>query len=66
MFPPLWAFLIMTVKHLIENWYVRNQREKVPPLAFLDEKYVCLIAAGKIKLRQMRCVMQVIEWFART
>ena len=63
--PPLLAFLKMTVNHLIENWYIGNQREKVPPLAFLGEKYVCLIAAGKIKLRQMKCVMQVIERIER-
>ena len=54
----------MTVKRLIKNWYVGNQREKVPPLALLDEKYVGRIVSGRTHLRQMNCVMQIIERFA--
>ena len=46
-FPPLWEFPKMTLKKLIENWYVGNQREKVLTLAFLDAKYVCHIATRK-------------------
>ena len=64
-FPTLWKFPKMTVKHLIKNWHVGNQREKVPPLEFWDEKHVHNITAGKKKLRQMKCVMQVVERFSR-
>ena len=55
----------MTGKHLIENWYVWNQRGKVPPLAGRYAKYVCHIVSGKTKLRHMKCVMQVIKLFTR-
>ena len=55
----------MTVKRLIKNWYVGNQREKVPPLALLDAKYFHHISAGKTKPREMKYVMQVIERFSR-
>ena len=51
----------MNVKQLIKNWYVGNNREKVPPFILLDYKYVGQIGSGKTKLRHMKCVMQVIE-----
>ena len=55
----------MTVKHLTKNGYVGNQRENIPLLALLDTKYVRHIEAVKIKLRNMKCVVQVVETFAR-
>ena len=64
-FPSLWAFPKNTAKKLIKNWYVENQREKAPPLALLDAKYVGTILAGKTKFMQMKSVMQMIERFAK-
>ena len=55
----------MTVKQLIKNWCVGNHSEKVPPLEFLDEKYVRHIGAGKNKLRRMNCMLQGIESIER-
>ena len=63
--PPLLAFLKMTVNHLIENWYIGNQREKVPPLALLDAKYVGHIVAGKTNLIEMKCVIQMLDMFTK-
>ena len=50
---------------MIKNCYVGNQREKVCPFEFSDSKYVGYIGAGKTKLVQMKCVMQVIERIER-
>ena len=55
----------MNVKKLAKDWYVGNQREKVLPFELLDSKYVGHIGAGKTKIRQIKCVLQVIEMIAR-
>jgi hypothetical protein len=66
--PPHWNFPNMTIRQLIENWFVGNVREKVPPYALLKGNHVAHIKteknkkAGQIKLRMMRLVMSnVIE-----
>ena len=59
--PPLWVFPKMTVMQLIKNGYVGNHREKFTPISILDAKYVHFIGALKAKLKQIKCVLQVID-----
>ena len=47
-----------------QNWYVENQRVKVPAFVLLYSKYVGNIGSGRTKLRHMKCVMQAIERIA--
>jgi len=69
--PPLWNFPKMNAKQLIDNWYVGNVREKIPPYALLSHHNVAHLGSvntpnlGKTKLRQMRLVMTLIERYAR-
>ena len=49
---------------MIEYWHVGNRREKIPPFAFLDAKYVRHIRSRKMKLGHMKCVIQVSERIA--
>ena len=69
--PPRWKFPKMNAKQLIDNWYVGNAREKVPPLALLSHNDVAHLGtekcrnSGKVKIRQMRLVMNLIERYAR-
>ena len=69
--PVYWKFPNMTIKHLIDNWFIGNEREKIPPFAVLKFNKVAHIKtaksarSGKSKLRQMRIVMKVV-WCKRT
>ena len=69
--PPMWKFPKMNAKQLIDNWYVGNTREKIPPLVLLSHNDVAHLGtakcpnSGKVKLRQMRLVMSLIERYAR-
>ena len=69
--PPRWKFPKMNTKQLIDNWYVGNAREKIPPLALLSHHDVAHLGTpknpslGKVKMRQMRLVMSLIERYAR-
>ena len=69
--PPRWQFPKMNAKQLIDNWYVGNTREKIPPLGLLTHHNVAHLGSdknpnlGKVKLRQMRLVMSLIERYAR-
>ena len=38
--PPTWTFPKMNVKQLVDNWYVGNKKESVPPLKLLELLHV--------------------------
>ena len=69
--PPMWEFAIMTCKKLIGNQYVGNKIEKFPPLEVLSALHVAHLGnpgnqnSGKVKLRNMRCVMATLEKYAK-
>ena len=64
--PPTWILPIITCKQLIYNWYIGNRREKIPLLKLLITLHVAHLGtlgnrnAGKLKLRQMRSVMETL------
>ena len=68
--PVYWEFPKMTMKQLIDNWFVGNEKDKIPPLALLEDDHVKHIGtykskhAGRVKLRQMRSVMKVVKFHA--
>ena len=61
--PPKWKFPIITCKQLIDNWYVGNKRENIPPLEVLSALHVAHLGtpgnrnSRKVKGRKIRCVM---------
>ena len=69
--PPTWTFPRMAFNQLIDNWYVGNKREEIPPLEILSALYVAHFGtpgncnAGKVKLRQMKCVMATMDKYAK-
>ena len=69
--PPRWKFPKMDAKKLMDNWYVGNAREHIPPLSLLTHQNVAHLGSaktpnlGKVKLRQMLLVMSLIEGYAR-
>ena len=46
---PTWTFPKMSVKQLVDNWYVGNKKESVPPLKLLDPLHVQYIGTGVSK-----------------
>ena len=70
--PLKWQFPKMTIKQLVDNWYVGNKKESIPPLKLLEPLHVQHLGtqanknAGRVKLRQMKCVMNQIEDYAKT
>ena len=70
--PPRWMFPKMSIKQLVDNWYIGNKKESVPPLKLLEPLHVQHLGtdrnknAGRVKLRQMKCVMDQVEIYART
>ena len=60
----------MTIKQLIDNWFIGSVNEKILPFALLENNHVAHIASPKsknssrAKLRQMRSVMKVIRKYA--
>ena len=69
--PPTYTFPRMPYKQLIDIWYVRIKRQKIPPLEILSALHVAHLGtpgnwnSGKVKLRQMRCVMATLEKYAK-
>ena len=65
--PPLWDFPKITAKQLIGNWYVGDKKAGVPPFYYLTAKHVEHLGTqknkglGRMKLRQMKSVMKVVE-----
>ena len=65
-----WTFPNMNIKQLIDNWFIGNEREKIPPFAVLQFNDVSHIRtaksarSGKSKLRQMRSVIKVMKKYA--
>ena len=61
----------MTCKKLIDNWYVGNKIEKIPQLELLSALHVAHMGTpgnwndGKVNLRQMICVMETFEKYAK-
>ena len=70
--PQKWTFPKMNVKQLVDNWYVGNKKERIPPFKLLEPLHVQHIGtsanknAGRVKIRQMKCVMSQIEDYAKT
>ena len=70
--PPKWTFPKMNIKLLVDNWYIGNKKECVPPLKLLEPLHVQHLGtsrnknSGRVKLRQMKCVMNQIEEYAKT
>ena len=70
--PPRWAFSKMNIKQLVDNWYIGNKKESMPPLKFLELLHVQHLGTsrnknlGQVKLRQMKYVMNQVEEYART
>ena len=70
--PPKWQFPKMTIKQLVDNWYIGNKKESIPPLKLLEPLHVQHLGTqtnkntGRVKLRQMKCVMNQIEDYAKT
>jgi hypothetical protein len=70
--PPTWTFPKMNIKQLVDNWYIGNKKESVPPMKLLQPLHVQHLGtrgnknAGRVKLRQMKCVMNQVESYAKT
>jgi len=68
--PVYFKFPNMTIKQLIDNWFIGSVNEKIPPFALLENNHVAHISSpksknsGRAKLRQMRSVMKVIRKYA--
>ena len=68
--PVYWTYPNMIIKQLIVNWFIENEREKIPPFAVLQFNHVVHIEtaksarSGKSKLRQMRSMMKVVKKYA--
>ena len=45
--PVSWKFPNMTIKQLIDNWFIGNEREKIPPFAVLHFNHVAHIKTAK-------------------
>ena len=69
-FPPTWKLQRMTRKQLIDNWYVGNKIENIPPLELLSALHVSHLVdpvnriSGKANLIQMRRVMETLKKYA--
>ena len=69
--PPRWQCPKMNTKRLMDNWYVGNAREKIPPIGLLTYHNVVHLVTvknpnlGKVKLRQMCLAMSLIERYAK-
>ena len=65
--PVYWTFPNMTIKQLVDNWFIGNEREKITPFAVLQFNNIAHIKTSKSarsrksKLRQMRSVMKVVK-----
>jgi hypothetical protein len=65
--PSYWVFPNMTIRQLLENWFVGNAELKIPPYALLCNNHVAHITTeknkntGKVKLRQMRLTMMKVK-----
>jgi hypothetical protein len=63
-------FPSMTMKQLIENWFVGNQKENITSFVLLDDEHVRHLGtsktknSGRNKLRQMKAVMKVVKRYA--
>ena len=61
----------MNIKQLVDNWYIGNKKESVPPLKLLQPLHVQHLGtprnknAGRAKLRQIKCVMTQVEAYAK-
>ena len=68
--PVYWTFPKMTIKQLIDNWFIKNERENILLFAVLQLYHVAHIKtaksarSGKSKLRQMGSVMKVLKKYA--
>ena len=68
--PRHWVFPKMTMKQLLENWFIGDATEKVPPLALLKTNDVAHIKtdkdknAGRNALRKIKILMKVAKRFA--
>ena len=69
--PPTWTLTRMECKQLIDNCYVRNKRDNIPPLEFLSALHLAHLEtpgnwiSGKVNLIHMICVMATLEKYAK-
>ena len=65
--PSDWEFPSMTWSQLIENWFLGNQRDNLPPIIDLDSKLVkhCNKGSGNRMKGNMVAFMRVVEMEAR-
>ena len=65
--PSDWEFPSMTWSQLIENWFLGNQRDNLPPIIDLDSKLVkhCNKGSGNRMRGNMVAFMRVVEMEAR-
>mmetsp|Transcript_15139 Transcript_15139/g.14612 ORF Transcript_15139/g.14612 Transcript_15139/m.14612 type:complete len:95 (+) Transcript_15139:150-434(+) len=70
--PVKWTFPKMNVNQLIDNWFVGNRKESMLLLKLLEPLYVQHLGTtsntntSRIKLRQMKYVMKLIEECAKS
>ena len=62
--PPAWKPTSMTCLQLIQNWFIANRRDNIPPLCALDSKMVMHLKLNKCR-NQMACFMRIVEKMAR-
>ena len=68
---PHWQFPKTNTQQLMDNWYVGNAREKIPPIGLLTHHNVAHLGTvknpnlGKVKLRQKNVVMSLIKQYTR-
>ena len=54
----------ITAKQLVENWFVGNLENKIPPFALLQNNHVRHINGAIKNLRMMKAFMKVVQRFA--
>ena len=62
--PVHWKFPRMTGKQLIENWFIGNTEEKIPPYALLKFNHVKHIKNAVSNLRMMKSFMLIVQRYA--
>ena len=61
----------MNIKQLVDNWYIGNKKESIRSQKLLQPLHVQYLGtprnknAGRVKLRQMKCVMNQVEAYTR-
>ena len=62
--PATWKPTSMTCPQLIQNWFLSNARDNIPPLYSLDSKMVEHLKLNNYR-NSMKCFMKIVEKMAR-